>query len=89
MLIGDMYGKSSRNCGDAWNQRLVVLKAIETYQYAKSVDAEVASEASDRISKYRGSMPDKNEGFMRGVKEGQKVSVGCWIGGSVTVRYAN
>jgi len=89
MLIGDMYGKSSRNCGDAWNQRLVVLKAIETYQYAKSIDAEVAGEASDRISKYRGSMPDKNEGFMRGVKEGQKVSVGCWIGGTVTVRYAN
>lgn len=89
MLIGDMYGKSSRNCGDAWNQRLVVLKAIETYQYAKSVDAEVAGDATDRISKYRASMPDKNEGFMRGVKEGQKVSVGCWIGGSVTVRYAN
>ena len=31
MLIGDMYGKAARSCGDAWNQRLVILAAIDKY----------------------------------------------------------
>lgn len=87
MLIGDMYGSSARSCGDAWNQRLAILAAVEKYSYAKSIDPEVASDASQRISKYRASYPDQNEGFMRGVQAGQKAKVGCWIGETVTVRF--
>ena len=89
MLIGDMYGSSARSCGDSWNQRLAILAAIDKYGYAKSIDAEVAKEASDRLSKYYSSMPEKQEGFMRGVKAGQSVKVGCWIGESVKVRFAD
>lgn len=87
MLIGDMYGSSARNCGDSWNQRLAILAAIDKYSYAKSIDSEVASEASSRISKYNASKPDQEEGFMRGVKAGQTVKCGCWIGESVKVRF--
>jgi len=89
MLIGDMYGSSARNCGDAWNQRLAILAAMEKYRYAKSIDADQTDEANGRLSKYRASMPDKNEGFMRGVKEGQSATVGCWIGETVKVKFAN
>lgn len=87
MLIGDMYGSSARSCGDSWNQRLAILAAVEKYSYAKSIDPEVASEANSRISKYRASYPEKNEGFMRGVKEGESAKVECWIGETVTVRF--
>ena len=87
MLIGDMYATTSRNCGDDWGARLAVLKAVEMYQQAKSVDSEVASEANERIGKYRSSFPEKSEGFMRQVSAGQSVSVPCWIGGTVTVRF--
>lgn len=87
MLIGDMYGSTARNCGDSWNQRLAILAAMEKYSYAKSLDPEVAEEASDRLSKYRASMPAQEEGFMRKVKAGHKIPVGCWIGETVTVRY--
>ncbi len=87
MLIGDMYGSTARNCGDSWNQRLAILAATEKYAYAKSIDPEVADEASDRLGKYRASMPAQEEGFMRKVKAGQKVKVGCWIGETVTIRY--
>ena len=87
MLIGDMYASSARKCGDSWNQRLAILAAIDKYQYARSLDSEVASDASERISKYSASLPEKEEGFMRGVKNGQKAKVGCWIGESVTVRF--
>ncbi|MBK9686739.1 MAG: hypothetical protein IPO65_02875 [Saprospiraceae bacterium] len=87
MLIGDMYGKSARQCGDAWNQRLVILAAMEKYAYAKSIDANVAEEATSRINSYYGSIPDQETGFMRGVKEGSSVNTGCWVSENVRVRY--
>ena len=87
MLIGDMYGSSARSCGDSWNQRLAILAAMEKYRYAKSIDSEVADDANSRLSKYAASMPSIEDGFQRGIKEGQTVTVGCWIGESVKVRY--
>ena len=87
MLIGDLYATSARDCGDSWNQRLAIIAAISKYNKAKSVDPSQAEEANKKISKYRASLPDKNEGFMRGVKAGDKQKVGCWIGETVTVRY--
>ena len=89
MLIGDMYGSTARSCGDSWNQRLAILAAMDKYNYAKSIDSEQAQDANSRLSKYRASMPDKNDGFMRGVKVGQAASVGCWIGETVKVRFSN
>ncbi len=87
MLIGDMYGKSAKNCGDSWNQRLAIIAAIDKYSYAKTIDSSVSDEANSRISRYRGSLPAQEEGFMRSVTAGQTVTVGCWIGESVKVRY--
>jgi len=88
MLIGDMYGSSARNCGDAWNQRLAILAAIDKYAYAKSIDPSVADDANKSISRYNSSKPSIEDGFSRGIKEGQTVKAGCWIGESVKVRYA-
>ncbi|MDF1694468.1 MAG: hypothetical protein P1U56_01460 [Saprospiraceae bacterium] len=87
MLIGDMYGSSARNCGDSWNQRLAILAAMEKYRYAKSVDASLTDDANSRLSKYAASMPSIEDGFQRGIKEGQTVTAGCWIGETVKVRY--
>ena len=64
--------------GDSWNQRLAILAAMDKYNYAKSIDSEQAKDANSRLSKYRASMPDKNDGFMRGIKVGHAASVGCW-----------
>lgn len=88
MLIGDMYGSSARNCGDAWNQRLAILAAIDKYAYAKSIDPSVADDANKSINRYNASKPSIEDGFQRGVKAGQTVTVGCWIGENVKVRYA-
>lgn len=87
ILIGDIYGKTSRNCGDDWGARLAVLAALDKYSYAKSIDPEVSSDANKRIGNYSASRPEKQEGFMRGVQEGQTVSVPCWIGEKVKVRF--
>ncbi len=85
ILIGDMYGRLSRGCSDAWEQRLGVLAAIEKYQYAKSIDSEVADEANKRIGNYSGSLPTTEDAFQRGYEAGQKVRSSC-IGETVTIR---
>ena len=87
ILIGDMYGKTSRSCGDDWGARMAVLAAIEKYAYAKSIDSSVAEDANKRIGQYAAARPDKQEGFMRGVKAGQTAKVPCWIGETVKVRF--
>ncbi len=86
MLIGDMYATGARNCGDSWNQRLAILAAVDKYQLAAQ-DPEYAADANSKISKYRSSKPTQDEGFMRGVKKGDSVKVGCWIGETVRVSY--
>ena len=87
ILIGDMYARTSRSCGDDWDSRMAIIAALEKYYYAKSIDSEVADDANKRIGQYNDALPDKQEGFMRGVGEGQSVKVGCWNGETVKVRY--
>ncbi|MCI5082251.1 MAG: hypothetical protein MRY78_11170 [Saprospiraceae bacterium] len=87
ILLGDIYSKMGRSGCDDWNSRLAVLAAIEKYRYAKSIDPDVTSDANKRINNLSGALPDKAEGFMRKVSEGQKVKVGCGIGETVTIRF--
>lgn len=87
MLVGDMYASSSRSCGDAWNQRLAVLAAIDKYAKARAVDGDYAMEASSRIAKYSASRPEKGDAFMRGFSDGATTKVGCWIGETVTLKF--
>ncbi|MDX1684484.1 MAG: hypothetical protein R3275_04560 [Saprospiraceae bacterium] len=87
MLIGDMYGSTASSCGDDWNQRMAILAAIDKYKYARAIDEEVADEATKKISRYYGSKPEKSEGHMRGVKPGDRQTVGCWIGETVSVSF--
>lgn len=89
ILIGDMYARTSRNCGDDWNTRLAILAAIEKYAYAKSIDSEVTSDANDRIGRYVDAKPAREEGFMRKVNPGDSVTVGCWIGETVRISFKN
>lgn len=86
--IGKMYASSVRSCGnnDSFQQGVVVCAALDMWGKAKSVDGSVAGEANSLIGKYSGSVPTKEDAFQRGIKSGQSASVGCWIGGSATVR---
>jgi len=87
MLIGDLYAKSSRNCGkDGYTRGLAVLAAIAKYRQAKSVDSSVAADANKKIGIYKGSIPTKEDVFMRSM-QGKTATVGCWIGESVKVEY--
>lgn len=88
LLIGDMYAKTSRSCGDGnWDARLAILAAIEKYAYAKSIDSDVTAEANERIGRYSSSKPEQQDGFMRNLSAGDAVKVNCWIGETVTLRF--
>ena len=88
-LVGDMYSTTARNCGDSWNQSLAVLAAIEKWQTAVrlGLDPEVATQTKRKIANYRSSKPNKEEGFMKGVKPGDRQTVGCWIKETVSISY--
>ena len=86
MFIGDLYAASSASCStDPFEQRLVIIAALNKYSQAKS-DPEVAGEAQKRINKFSGSLPTKEMLFERGIKAGESRSTGCWFGESVSVR---
>ena len=85
MLMGDIISKRATACDD-WNRRLAAIAAIDKYSYARSIDSEVAGDASSRISRLTASLPGREDGFMRKVSEGQSVTVSC-IGETVKVRF--
>jgi hypothetical protein len=88
LLIGDMYARSYRSCGSTdFEQRCVILAAIEKYQEAKALDPSIAAQANERISRYLSSRPSYEDGHMLGKTEGQTVQIGCWIGETVTLRF--
>jgi len=87
MLIGDMYAKASRTCGeDAYTRGLAVLAAIDKWAYAKKVDPTVAEEANRNIARFNKYIPPKDDAFMQSKKEGDTEKVGCWIGETVRLR---
>ncbi len=89
LLIGDMYASSVRSCGkEPWQQRMVILAAVDKYAYARSIDSdtEVQEEANRKIGKYASQKPEKGDVFMAGYKDGASYKIGCWIGESVKIR---
>ena len=47
----------------------------------------MSDDANARIGRISAYMPDKAEGFMKGMKEGASLNVPCWIGETVRLRY--
>lgn len=88
LLIGDMYARSYRSCGsNDFEQRTVILAAIDKYNEAKAIDPSVAAAANERIARYAGSRPAKDDGHMMGIKEGDRHTIGCWIGETVRIQF--
>jgi len=88
LMLGDLYASSSSSCSkDPFQQRLVIIAALNKYAQAKN-DPETSGTAQSRINKYSGSLPTKEMLFERGIKSGESRSTGCWIGETVSVRAA-
>lgn len=86
--IGKMYAASVNSCGngDGFQMGVIACAALDMWGKAKSIDGSVAGEANSLIGKYSAYVPTKEDAFQRSIKSGQSASVGCWIGGSATIR---
>lgn len=90
MLIGKLYASSGPLCGPGrgWDSQIVTWPAIDMFARAKQVDPNLTSAANKLIATYSRYMPNIEEIFQRGLKEGQSFEVGCWIQETTTIRAA-
>ena len=85
LRIAAMYSSSANDCGDSnFNKRAVFWLAADEAEKAGRVDPTLKSVAAQTAASYRGNAPQKQEIFQSG-KSGEKISVGCWIGRTITV----
>lgn len=87
IVIGDAYFYSAASCDDGKLGKYgAYWAAYDKYQKAKSVDGEVAGEASKKMAKASAQFPETKDVFFHGVKSGEAYKVECWINESTTVK---
>ena len=86
ILIGDTYAASKDCFEDDFEKTTIYWAAVDKFIQAKSVDAEVADKADERINAYKKYFPDVETIFFYSLKEGDSYTVGCWINETTKVR---
>ena len=86
ILIAQMYATSPNWSDEAALNKCTYFAAIDKLQKAKSVDPSVAEQANELISQYARYTPKDEDLFFIGIKKGQAVTIGGWIGETTTVR---
>ena len=85
IAIAQMYASSAKNCGlDNFSQRAVYWLASYEALKASKVDPNLKKAASNSSKNYLAKAPQKSEIFSSG-REGELITIGCWIGSSVKV----
>ena len=88
MLIGKVYAAGGRDCGEsAFEKKSLYWLVVDQFQKAKNVDPSVASEANQLIARYSEHFPSAQDAFWVDMKEGQTVTIGCWINETTTARF--
>lgn len=88
IIIAQSYAAGKDACGDnACTKGAVYWAAIDKLNYAKSIDASVASTANRLIAAYKQQLPQKSICFQLGFTQGQKIKIGCYINETVTVDF--
>ena len=90
LIIGRLYASSGPLCGPGtgFDSQVVVWVAIDMWSKAKSLDPAAAPEANRFIRRYAQYMPNKEDIFIRGLKEGGTFRVPCWIQRNTVIRAA-
>jgi len=78
-FIGDLYYGSGNDCmdKDPVKSRAVYIAAYSMYQKAGD---------SDGMKKCQAQFPANEDIFTMGKKEGDSIEVGCWVGGTVSLK---
>lgn len=86
LLIAQMYAQSPRWSDENALNMCTYFAAIDRCQRAKSVDPSVTEEANKLISTYSRHTPKDEDLFFLGLKKGDSVTIGGWIGETTTIR---
>ena len=86
ILIAQMYASSPNWTDEAALNKCTYFAAIDKLQRAKSVDPSVAEEAQKLINTYAAHTPKDEDLFFLGLKKGNTVTIGGWIGETTTIR---
>tara|TARA_B110000977_G_C11030551_1_gene475056 strand:- start:71 stop:1474 length:1404 start_codon:yes stop_codon:yes gene_type:complete len=89
ILIGDLYAKTSRKCGELQTEflkRVGYWAAIDKYEYASKIDNSVADKAANRIVKYTAQMPSKTDIFTEGLIDVLTYKIECWYTETVNIK---
>ncbi|GAF05362.1 tetratricopeptide repeat protein [Saccharicrinis fermentans] len=90
ILIGKLYAASASNFGsNEFEHKTAYWAAVDMFAKAKSIDADVTTEANELIGIYSKHFPGTEEIFFQGFKVGDTYSVGGWIGVSTKIRARN
>ena len=86
MLIAQMYASSPNWSDEGTLNKCTFFAVIDKLQKAKSVDPSCAEEADKLIRTYAGYTPKDEDLFFIGLKKGNAVTIGGWIGETTTIR---
>lgn len=86
ILIANLYAMSPNWSDESALNKCTYFAVIDKLQRAKSVDPSVADEANKMIGRFAGHTPQAKDLFMLGYKAGDRITIGGWIGETVTIR---
>ena len=88
LYLATIYADAAGSCGsNAVEKNAVYWAAINKLSYARSIDPSIADKAAKLISVYSKQIPDKGISFQLGYKEGDQITIGCWINEAVSVKF--
>ena len=86
ILIANLYAMSPNWSDEPALNKCTYFAVIDKLQRAKQVDPSVAEEANKLIGRYSGHTPQAKDLFMLGYKQGDRITIGGWIGETTTIR---
>lgn len=86
MLLAQVYAYGPRWSDESALNKCVYFVALDKLAKAKAVDPSIADKANELIAAFRRYTPEAKDLFMLGIKAGDSVQVGGWIGETTIVR---
>lgn len=86
ILIANLYATSPNWSDEGALNKCTYFAVIDKLQKAKAVDPSAAEEANKLIGRYSAHVPQAKDLFMLGYKAGDRITIGGWIGETVTIR---
>lgn len=88
VMIANLYATSAKESGlDSNVQALVFVAAVAEMQQAVAHETDDAKKAqyNSAIAKYKAGYPEKSTLFMKGLQSGSSMTIGGWMGVTITI----